>query len=47
MCHINQAPIDVDHPSTNTKRWMFAAFIHESEMTNNGAIARSIPTLSL
>lgn len=29
------------------KSWMFGAFIHVSEMTNNEAVARSIPTFSL
>ncbi len=47
MCNINRIPIEVEHPSTNTKRWMFGAFIHVAEMTNNEATARSIPTLSL
>lgn len=47
MCNVNREPIEVEHLSANTKLWMFGAFIHDSEMTNNEATAGSIPTLRL
>jgi len=47
MGNINRTSIEVEQPSANTKRRMFGAFIHDSEMTNNEAFGGSLPTLGL
>lgn len=36
-CNMHRIPFDVEHPSTHTKLWMFGAFIHVSETTDNEA----------